>query len=150
MTFIRDWDIWLNYKNTIEKISKSNKISRSDFKLNTIPKLNIRSRFIPQIPKVKKVNLLDKFEMKKFKSERYIDLHGYTREIDETLQNFCIDCILKKYRFVTIITGKGSGIIKYATETWLMNHPEFVVAFSGIKDSMQQIGAYAVKLRTKK
>lgn len=149
MMFIKDWEIWLNYKNTIEKISKNDKISRLDFKPKLLPKPNIKPHFVPQSFKNKKVNNFNKSEIKKFKSERFIDLHGYTREIDNVLENFCISCILKNFKFVTVITGKGSGIVREATKEWLTQHPEFIIAFIGIKDTMQQTGAYAVKLRTK-
>lgn len=150
MMFIKDWEIWLNYKSTIEKISKNDKISRLDFNPKLLPKPNIKSHFVHQSFENKKVNTFNKSEIKKFKSERFIDLHGYTREIDNVLENFCISCILKNFKFVTVITGKGSGIVREATEKWLVQHPEFIIAFIGIKDTMQQIGAYAVKLRTKK
>ncbi len=150
MTFIKDWENWLNYKNTIEKLSESDKISRLDFKSQFSLKISIKPHFALEAFHNKKVRNFDKSETKKFKSERFIDLHGYTREIDNVLEKFCMNCILKDLRFVTIITGKGIGIVREATENWLIKHPELIIAFSGIKDSMQQIGAYAVKLRIKK
>lgn len=149
MVFIKDWEIWFNYKNNVEKIRKSDKISKLDSRQKFIPKCNKKSFLTTQSFQNKKVITLDKSEMKKFKSERYIDLHGYKRDIDTVLENFCTNCILKNYKFVTIITGKGNGIIKEATENWILRHPEFIIAFSGIKDSMQQVGAYAIKLRIK-
>ncbi len=150
MTFIKDWENWLNYKKTIEKLSESDKVPHFDLKSQFTPKINIKPNFVFEPFQNKKVRNFDKSEMKRFKSEKFIDLHGYTREIDNVLENFCTDCVLKNLRFVTIITGKGTGIIKEATENWLVSHPEFIIAFSGIKDSMRQVGAYSVKLRTRK
>lgn len=145
---IKDLEVWIEYKNGVEQLPQSSKISKVNQKpkvrLNAAKPLVRTSSFID-----KKVNTLNKAELKKFKSESYIDLHGHTKEIDYILEDFCINCIMSKFKYVTIITGKGRGILKEATEIWLMKHPEFIVAFAGIKDSMQEIGAYAVKLRLK-
>ena len=95
------------------------------------------------------VNQLSCSERRKFKSQGEIDLHGYTRDIDRTLAIFCAESILHNVNNVTIISGKGRGIVKSATEVWLRSHPEFVIAFFEIKDSLGESGAFGVKLRKK-
>ena len=88
-------------------------------------------------------------DIRKFKSQGTIDLHGHTRNIDHTLAIFCAKSILHKINSVTIITGKGRGIVKSATEDWLRAHPEFVISFFEIRDSLGESGAFGVKLRKK-
>ena len=87
--------------------------------------------------------------VKKFIPKRTIDLHGYTRQIDETLATFFAKSILNGIYDVLVITGKGQGIVKSATESWLRSHPEFVTGFFRIKDVMGESGAFGVRLRRK-
>ena len=93
------------------------------------------------------IQKLSRSEIKKISYSASIDLHGKTREIDEILKNFCATCILKNKNEVIIITGKGTGILKTTTETWLKNHPEFIIGFFPIKDSKREVGSFGVKLR---
>ena len=93
------------------------------------------------------VERLTRTEIKRFQPECAIDLHGYTREIDETLEKFCSKCILKGIREIIIITGKGEGIVKSATLCWIKSHPEFVIGFYEIKDLKMESGSFGVRLR---
>lgn len=142
---IKDLDIWEQYKSTLEKLPKNDKVSKFTKRLD-LQNIKIHRRPPLQIQDLK-VGSLTKSEMKKFVSEKHIDLHGRTREIEGDLEAFCLDCIRQGLRFVTVITGKGNGILKSSAEAWFKQHPELITSFSGIKDSMMQVGSYAVKLR---
>ena len=149
MSFMKDWEVWENYKNGIERLDGAERTVLAPPKLNFFPKKRMlvcagidSSNF--------NVRNLEKSEMRRWKSERTIDLHGKTREISGILDEFCMDCIARKIKFVTIITGKGAGILKDAVNFWIMSRPDLVVAYAPIMDSMNQSGAVAVKLRMRK
>jgi DNA-nicking Smr family endonuclease len=84
---------------------------------------------------------------RKFKSELTIDLHGYTRHINDTLSKFCHKCISNNIRSITIVTGKGSGVVWQAVREWLEIHIELITGFFEIRDASGGSGAYGVYLR---
>lgn len=150
-----DFDIWKEYTKSIEKFDRSNvSISKTMFHkkyIKTNPEKNRLIEFMMNRSSFDHVSVqtLDKSNRKKFNPKSTIDLHGYTREIDHTLEVFCSKCIIKDCREVVIITGKGEGIVKEATRFWLTKHPEFVVGFFEIKDSLGESGSFGVRLRSK-
>jgi DNA-nicking Smr family endonuclease len=55
--------------------------------------------------------------------------------------------MLGSMKYVTIITGKGSGTVKQSTIHWLRSNPGFVVGFFEITDAAGESGAVGVVLR---
>jgi DNA-nicking Smr family endonuclease len=144
--------IWYAYARIVEKIKKPDVIIKTikhekkhqkSFSNRNIDKL-IDSRKTAKYPDIKPLNKLEK---RKFCSEATIDLHGYTREIDHVLDVFCARCITNGIKYVTIITGKGTGIVKQATLHWLQTNSGFIVGFFEIIDSIGESGAIGVSLR---
>jgi DNA-nicking Smr family endonuclease len=88
-------------------------------------------------------------EKRRFRSDDFLDLHGYNRDIAAALKRFCITNIIAQHKMVTVITGKGSGVLKQAAADWLKDHPQFVSGFFEIKDTRGESGVYGVFLRTK-
>ena len=154
MGFDGDYSLWKSFRETVKKLDRSNllipelpkKSNKSIVHEVDIVVAVLDSR-IPR--KHLKVEPLPKAEMKKFTPRRTIDLHGYTRQIDETLATFCAHCVLNGIYDILVITGKGQGIVKSATELWLNSHPEFIVGFFSIKDVMGESGSFGVRLRRK-
>ncbi|MDR1488641.1 MAG: Smr/MutS family protein [Holosporales bacterium] len=94
------------------------------------------------------VEIMEKYEKRKFKAEAKLDLHGITRiNLDKVISEFCLKCISENTRNIIIITGKGEGVTKKATLDWLQNSPEYVVSFSSLLDARKEIGSYIAKLR---
>lgn len=158
MGFIEDDDIWNEYKKSVEKIDRKNiftpeiKISRKqNFAIKTNRTQNSTVEFMNNRRSFKDVDIinLNKKDRKKFRSEATIDLHGYTRKVDSTLEMFCSKCIVSNVKDITIISGKGEGIVKAAVLHWLNNHSEYVIGFFEIKDTLGESGAFGVKLRSK-
>ncbi len=158
MSFKGDLDIWLEFAKDIKKLDQSHEryvylpispprstMSRRKYKNNELIALKNNISPMGHVS----VEILPRAETKKFRAQRTIDLHGYTREIDKTLENFCAGCIVDRIREVLIITGKGQGIVKTATQQWLRSHPEFVIGFFEVKDSVGESGAFGVRLRRK-
>ena len=152
MGFVGDTDIWKDFTKTVRELKNSNVLMREAYskpekiKIHKVDEVGIvlNSRAIrPGI----KVEQLSKAEIKKIKVGKSIDLHGCSREIDEILVTFCARCILDNIYDLSIITGKGRGIVKAATEIWLKSHPELILGFFEIKDVMGESGAFGVKLR---
>lgn len=153
MGFKGDFNIWKDFIKSVKKLDRANKaVSRKpQVRIRPDPEKNRLGSFIDNRKSMGnvKVEKLMRSEINKFKPKRSIDLHGYTRNIDNTLEIFCSKCILENSREILIITGKGSGIVKSATAHWLSSHPELIVGFFEIKDTMMESGAFGVKLRSK-
>ena len=155
MTFKDDFDMWQEYAKSVKKLDKSNisaskNLSHKKY-IKTNPEKNELIQFMTNRNSFNHINVenLNKSNQKKFKAKATLDLHGYTRNIDHTLEVFCSKCILNDCREVIIITGKGEGIVKEATRFWLTKHPEFVIGFFEIKDSLGESGAFGIRLRSK-
>lgn len=150
MGFDGNYDVWKDFIKNIKKSDRSNIF---------VPNIQLRK---PNIHKADAVTVvlngrvsrqylrvvpMSRAEIKSFKPKKSIDLHGYTREIDGILATFCAKAILAEVYEVVVITGKGQGIVKSAAKFWLKSHPEFVVSFFEIRDSMGESGAFGIKLR---
>ena len=151
-----DIDIWLDYVKGVEKLSKPNTVAKFQAQRYIAPKgamkkknefSDITAYFENKRKNHFETSILNKKERKKFRSEALIDLHGYTREIDQVLENFCFKCIINNVRSVMIISGKGTGIVKAAVRLWLENNPHIVSGFFEIKDSLGESGSFGVRLR---
>ncbi len=154
MRFDGDYSLWKEFRKTVRKLDHSNLLApelSKTFARAAVHKVDsVMSVLNARVPrKHLNVVLLSKAEIKKFIPKRTIDLHGYTRQIDETLATFCAKCILSSVYDILVITGKGQGIVKSATELWLSSHPEFIVGFFRIKDVMGESGSFGVRLRRK-
>ncbi len=158
MSFKGDLDIWREFAQDLKKLDKSHEryvylpaspprspTSRRKYNNNELIALKNNISPMGHVS----VEILPRAAIKKFRAQRSIDLHGYTREIDKTLENFCARCIVDGIREVFIITGKGQGIVKTATQQWVRSHPEFVIGFFEVRDSVGESGAYGVRLRRK-
>lgn len=150
MGFDGNYDVWKDFIKTIKKLDRSNvlvpDIQRQKPNIHKVDAVTavLNSRVSRQYLCVVPMN---RAEIKSFKPKKSIDLHGYTREIDGTLATFCAKAILAGIYEAVVITGKGQGIVKSAAKFWLKSHPEFVVSFFEIRDSMGESGAFGIKLR---
>ena len=154
MSFLGDFGLWKSYSRALEKLDRSNIATPSRAnppKRIPNPALNDRISFVSNRKSFRhtEVSSVARSTRKHFLPTNTIDLHGYTRDIDFALENFCADNILKNRREVIVITGKGRGIVKGATVNWLKNHPEFVIGFFEIRDSRGGSGSFGVRLRAK-
>jgi DNA-nicking Smr family endonuclease len=94
------------------------------------------------------VLLMNKIEKRKFNCEAKIDLHCCTKKmVASLLPVFCSRCISFGIRNIVIITGKGEGIIKAEVENWIKSFPSYIICFFPIRDSKNESGSYAVRLR---
>ena len=77
-----------------------------------------------------------------------LDLHSCTLvDSPNQLKYFCAKCIEQDEREAIIITGKGSGKIKHATEQWINNNPSIILKYSPIYDSLHEVGSFYIWLR---
>ena len=89
-------------------------------------------------------------EVRSVSCRMVLDLHCHKLDsLHDTLLNFCVKCSLKKEKVLMIITGKGSGIIRQATEEWLNNNPSVIMKYSRIHDSSGGYGSFYVWIRRK-
>ena len=154
MGFNGDYSLWEDFRKTVKKLDRSNllvpELPQKTTKTVAHEVDCVMEVLSARVPRMHlNVKSLSRAEIKKFIPSRMIDLHGYTRQIDGALATFCAQCILDGIRDVLVITGKGHGIVKSATELWLNSHPEFIIGFFSIKDTMGESGSFGVRLRRK-
>lgn len=93
------------------------------------------------------INIVSKKVQKHFKSEAKIDLHYLHGNLDDLLEKFFSKCILHEIHYITVITGKGKGILKQSVILWLQRNTQFVSEYFEIKDSRKECGSLGIHLR---
>lgn len=101
------------------------------------------------------INISNAKNQKKFKSEASIDLHFImdiknksNNDLSNILETFFSKCILYGFNCVTVITGKGKGILKNSVILWLQKNSQFVSKYFEIKDSRRECGSLGIYLRS--
>lgn len=125
---------------------------KSDEKVNFNAKN--RSKPIKNYPKPNQITreTLRKILKGKIKIDAEIDLHGMDRfEAREKIENFIFDSFLNGNRYINIITGKGSGVIRRVVQDYLDDEKsyKFIISFSNAHRKQGGDGAFVLHLRKK-
>ena len=125
---------------------------KSDEKANYNAKK--RSKPIKKYPKPNQITreTLRKILKGKIKIDAEIDLHGMDRfEAREKIENFIFDSFLNGNRYINIITGKGSGVIRRVVQDYLDDEKsyKFIISFSNAHRKQGGDGAFVLHLRKK-
>jgi DNA-nicking Smr family endonuclease len=144
-----DFDAWYEYRKSVRELDKK-----------TAPRTNNQGKIDPRkIAKNKRVIdrsycsrqqavLLSRIEQRRFKSESCLDLHGHNRNTMD-LEEFCINCIERGMKNITIITGKGEGILRKAVYNWIQDNPHMISGFFEIRDKSGGVGSFGIRLKSK-
>ena len=113
-----------------------------------------RSKPIKNYPKTNQITreTLRKILKGKIKIDAEIDLHGMDRfEAREKIENFIFDSFLNGNRYINIITGKGSGVIRRVVQDYLDDEKsyKFIISFSNAHRKQGGDGAFVLHLRKK-
>ncbi len=113
-----------------------------------------RSKSIKKYPKPNQITreTLRKILKGKIKIDAEIDLHGMDRfEAREKIENFILDSFLNGNRYINIITGKGSGVIRRVVKDYLDDEKsyKFIISFSNAHRKQGGDGAFVLHLRKK-
>ena len=113
-----------------------------------------RSKSIKKYPKPNQITreTLRKILKGKIKIDAEIDLHGMDRfEAREKIENFIFDSFLNGNRYINIITGKGSGVIRRVVKDYLDDEKsyKFIISFSNAHRKQGGDGAFVLHLRKK-
>ena len=113
-----------------------------------------RSKLIKKYPKPNQITreTLRKILKGKIKIDAEIDLHGMDRfEAREKTENFIFDSFLNGNRYINIITGKGSGVIRRVVQDYLDDEKsyKFIISFSNAHRKQGGDGAFVLHLRKK-
>ena len=113
-----------------------------------------RSKPIKKYPKPSQITreTLRKILKGKIKIDAEIDLHGMDRfEAREKIENFIFDSFLNGNRYINIITGKGSGVIRRVVQDFLDDEKsyKFIISFSNAHRKQGGDGAFVLHLRKK-
>jgi DNA-nicking Smr family endonuclease len=108
----------------------------------------------PKIRNSQKVEMLHANDLRSMRLDGQLDLHGFTRQSGESaLREFLKNAVYKNWRWVRVITGKGSlsnpSILREQTPNWLQSMPEFVTGYANAKPDDGGSGAFYVKIRRK-
>ena len=88
----------------------------------------------------------------KIKIDAEIDLHGLDRfEARDIVESFIHKSFFNGYRYINIITGKGSGIIRQVVKDYLDDKKsyKFIIGFSNAHRKQGGEGAFVLHLRKK-
>ena len=127
--------VWAQSAEDINSKKKSTNGSKKFPKPNELPKGKIR--------KLAKKNIILDGE---------IDLHGLNRfEARDEIEKFIIQSINMGYRYINVITGKGSGIIRGVIIDFLHEESTFryIIGYSSAHRKMGGEGAIVLHLRKK-
>ena len=118
---------------------------------------NLEKKPMSVSKKFPKPNELPKGKIKKLVKKNIIldaeiDLHGLNRfEARDEIEKFIIQSINMGYRYVNVITGKGSGVIKKTIIDFLHEESTFryIIGYSNAHRKMGGEGAIVLHLRKK-
>ncbi len=105
----------------------------SDEKPNFIDKEKFMEKKVFPKPNQITRDTLRKILKGKIKIDAEIDLHGLDRfEARDIVESFIHKCFFNGYRYINIITGKGSGIIRQVVKDYLDDKKshKFIIGFS--------------------
>lgn len=147
----QDQELWENFTKDVNRI-KCDKVTPDE---NKFVKTFEKPQFaLPQVKSTQKVNELHANELKNIKLEGRIDLHGFTQAAaEQTLREFLQLALHRNWRWVIVITGKGScekpSVLREQTPRWLQSMPEFVTGYATALPKDGGEGALYVKIRKK-
>lgn len=147
-----DDDVWATYKKSVTPIKNCNKTliqkKQTLGNLRLDRKIRNTEEVILPTKTNHKVFPMKRQEIRKVMVESVLDLHGMTRsDIDKVLRKFCLKCMKYNKKYVSIITGKGTGIVKEEFLKWISNSSEIVISISPVKDTNLGVGSYILRLR---
>ncbi len=91
--------------------------------------------------------LIQNKELKKYRVDGEIDLHGNTLEqAHRRLEQFLKHSQYKNFKLILVITGKGlngEGVLKVEIPRWLESNPAYVISYTPANDG----GAFYVRVR---
>ncbi len=152
-----DHILWNEYIRSVSPINNLNKyvspLRKLKYSLNRseLGFLRQQQQLINSVSyKNRDLTLFSRKQRKHFKSEARLDLHDISDEIDNVLAEFCTRCIIRDIRYITIVTGKGRGILRDRVTQWLRSHTQFVSEYFEITDSANACGSLGVHLKTRK
>ncbi len=148
-------DLWSEYIQSVTPIDNSNKYITPLQELHYSVDME-RLRFSRQQKHLinavstteRELSLFSRKQKKRFKSEVSLDLHDNFDNIDAVLGDFCTRCIINNIKFITIITGKGRGIVRDNVIDWLKSHTHLVSEYFEIRDSNNACGSLGIRLKT--
>jgi DNA-nicking Smr family endonuclease len=144
-------ELWENFTKTIKPIKRDKVAPESPKKIFFTEKPFLP---VPSIKRTQKVEALHANDLKTLSLDGKFDLHGFSQAYGEiALKEFLKTAFYKGWRWVCIITGKGSidnpSVLREQTPKWLKAMPEFVTGYSQAKPEDGGNGALYVKIRRK-
>lgn len=148
-------DSWTEFIRSVTPINNSNKYIpppqeyQYPISAEALRFLRKQQRLINAMPVAEhELGSFSRRQKRRFRYEAKLDLHDKFNDVDTILDNFCSQCIINNIKFITIITGKGRGIILTNTIEWLRSHTHLVSEYFEIRDSNNACGSIGVKLKT--
>jgi DNA-nicking Smr family endonuclease len=146
----QDQEIWNIFTKNVHRLENNRTVTHSSQKIIN----NDLNLPIPKVKATQKVIILHANDLRNMRLDGQIDLHGFTQISGEiALRQFLKDAVYKNWKWVRIITGKGSlikpGVLREQTPIWLNSMPEFVTGYTCAAYDDGGTGALYVKIRRK-
>jgi DNA-nicking Smr family endonuclease len=147
----QDQELWESFTKDVRRIKHDTVTQNSPKIINTPEKLYLP---MPKVKPTQKVAVLHANELRTMQIDGQLDLHGFTQTSGEVvLREFLKAAVYKDWRWVRIITGKGSpnnpSILREKTPKWLQTMPELVTGYAFATHDDGGTGAFYVKIRRK-
>ena len=111
----------------------------------------LKKKFFPKAGNLSD-HIIKKILKGKIKIDSEIDLHGMGRyEARESINSFIYRSVINGHRYINIITGKGTGVLRKTLEECLddKNVYKYVINFSNAHRKQGGEGAFILHLRKK-
>ncbi|MCX7343635.1 MAG: Smr/MutS family protein [Proteobacteria bacterium] len=147
----QDQELWASFTKDVHR-TKCDKVIPEESKfVKASEKLQLP---MPHVKVTQKVAVLHANELRNIRTEGRIDLHGFTQVLGEqALRDFLKNSVYKDWRWVIVITGKGSpdnpSILREQVPKWLQSMPELVTGYAFAAPNDGGAGAFYVKIRRK-
>ena len=147
----QDEELWNAFTKDVHRLKRVTVIKNSPKTIKTPEKPYLP---MPKVKSTQKVVVLHANDLRNLRLDGQLDLHGFTQASGEAaLQQFLKTAVYKDWRWVRVITGKGSpsnpSILREQTPLWLQAMPELVTGYTFAAQNDGGTGALIVKLRRK-
>lgn len=147
----QDEELWESFTKDVHRI-KCDKVAPPSAKF--VKPIEHQQLPLPQVRLTQTVHELHANELRNVKVHGRIDLHGMTQvTAEQALREFLKLSVYKGWRWVIVITGKGSidkpSVLREQMPRWLQSMPELVTGYTAALQKDGGDGAFYVKIRRK-
>jgi len=147
----QDQELWDAFTKNVRRLKRTLVAKKVPNAIKIPKKIHLPE---PEVKSTQKVGGLHANDLRNIKIDGQFDLHGFRQSSGEAaLRQFLKNAFYKDWRWVIVITGKGSpnhpSVLREQTPLWLQSMPELVTGYAFASPDDGGTGAFYVKIRRK-